>query len=70
MDSASPRIEGLDPERIAELASRYIREGEAASRTDQATAAFTQATAFAAMATLHEVHKLRLAVEAIQAKQT
>lgn len=66
MASETPRIDGLNAEKLAELASRYVREGDESTRTDFQAAAFTQATACAGMAILSEVHQLRKAIEAMQ----
>ena len=66
MASTTPRLDGIDPEKVAELASRYIREGDESNRTDFQTAAFTHATAFATMAMLSELHHLRREVRELR----
>jgi hypothetical protein len=63
MTPGTPRLDGLDPERIAELAAKMLRTGEEDTRTDLQISAFTQASAFAAMGILAEVHKMRLALD-------
>lgn len=69
MTSETPRLDGLDPERIAELASRRMAEGREFGRSDQETAAFSEAIAFAAMGILAEVHKMRLALDELVKQQ-
>jgi hypothetical protein len=68
MASDTPRLDGLDPERIAELASRFLREAETYSRADHEATAFMQAAAYAAMGILGEVHKMRLALDELVAR--
>jgi Flp pilus assembly protein TadG len=63
MPSDTPRLDGLNSEKIAEMASRFIRQGEEYTRTDQETAAYAQATAYAATGLLGEAYKIRLALE-------
>lgn len=66
MGSTTPRLDGINSEKIAEMASRYIREGDESSRTDFQAAAFTQATALSTLAMLAEVHHLRKEIGALR----
>lgn len=53
---------------LMQAGSRYLQEGESASRTDLETSAFTQATAYLVMSLIKEVTHLVQVVEELRDK--
>jgi len=70
MSENNPRLEGIDPTPLADLAVKYLTQGLKATRTDLATSEFTCAAACSTLAMLGELHRLRVAVEDIGGRQT
>jgi len=68
MAEKKPRLDRLDPEKIAELASERIREASKPHLgSEEAAAAFTEVIAHASMGIFYELHRLRIAVEKMEA---
>jgi hypothetical protein len=69
MSDGIPRLEAIDASPLADLATKYLTQGLKAPRTDLATSEATISTACATLAMLGEIHRLRVAVEALASKQ-
>jgi hypothetical protein len=64
-----PILPMLDPETLAQKAAGFIAKGEQRNQADFAAADFNQATAYALMALLTEVHKLRESIGRLEASR-